>query len=301
MDIAHVRRILDLLYDGVYFVDRDRRVTYWSRGAERITGYGEREVLGAACRDNVLTHVNERGENACAGGCPIAQTLADGRVREADLYLLHRDGYRVPVSIRVAPIVDPDGEVVGAVEVFSDNPSRDRAARLIAELREMALLDPVTELGNRRYLETRLAARIKELERYGWPFGVLFADIDRFKEINDLHGHDAGDRVLRIVGRTLLHSVRSFDIVGRWGGEEFLAILVNVSEDELLYIAEKLRSLVEKSGFSEGPDPLRVTISVGGTLAAEGDTVDTLVKRADGLMYRSKAAGRNRVSIGRGA
>lgn len=298
MDIAFYRRLLDVLFEGVYFVDRERRITYWSRGAERITGYREREVLGAGCADDVLAHIDERGENACAAGCPIAATLADGQVREADLYLLHREGHRVPVSIRVAPIVDPGGEVVGAVEVFTDNPSRGRAARLIEELRAMALLDSLTELGNRRYLDMRLGARIKELERYGWPFGVLFVDVDRFKAINDRYGHDVGDKVLKIVGRTLLHSVRSSDIVGRWGGEEFLAIIVNVGEDQLFQIADKLRSLVEKCSFSMGADLVRPTISVGATLAAEGDTVETLVRRADRLMYRSKAAGRNRVSIG---
>lgn len=301
MDIASYRRLLDVLFEGVYFVDRERRITCWSRGAERITGYREREVLGAGCADAVLAHIDERGENACAGGCPVAATLADGQVREAELYLLHREGHRVPVSIRVAPIVDAGGEVVGAVEVFTDNPSGGRAARLIEDLRAMALLDSLTELGNRRYLDMRLGARIKELERYGWPFGVLFADIDRFKAINDRYGHDVGDKVLRVVARTLLHSVRSSDIVGRWGGEEFLAIIVNVGEAQLLQIADKLRSLVERCSFSVGADLVRPTISVGATLAVEGDTVETLVRRADRLMYRSKAAGRNRVSIDRGA
>ncbi len=162
----------------------------------------------------------------------------------------------------------------------------------------MTLLDPLTELGNRRYLEMQLSGRLKEMDRYGWPFGVLFADIDLFKNVNDTYGHGVGDRVLKMVGRTMQNSIRSYDIVGRWGGEEFLAVIVNVGEDHLCRIAQKLRSLVGKSRITEGKDSIRVTVSVGATLARPDDTAETLVKRADRLMYRSKASGRNRVTFG---
>lgn len=296
MDIHLDRDILDILFDGVYFVDRDRKITYWSKGAERITGYRSTEVLGRRCRDGVVMHVDGHGTAACDGTCPVARTIRDGDEREADLYLLHKDGHRVPVSVRVAPIRSPEGDIIGAVEVFSDISGRG-AVRLIRELRAMALLDPLTELGNRRYLEVQLGARMKELDRYGWPFGLLFVDIDLFKNINDTYGHDVGDRVLRMVGGTLRNSIRTFDFVGRWGGEEFLAIIVNVDADRLYSIADKLRSLVERSLFLEGGDEIRVTVSVGATLARPDDTAETVVRRADHLMYRSKRAGRNRVTI----
>jgi diguanylate cyclase (GGDEF)-like protein/PAS domain S-box-containing protein len=298
MDGKIPRNLLDMLFEGVYFVDQDRRVTYWSRGAERITGYKEQEVLGQRCRDRILMHVDERGRDACDRSCLIAETIRDGGEREAELYLLHKAGHRIPVAIRVAPIAEPGGRIVGAMEVFSDNLTGETAARVIRELRDMALLDPVTELGNRRYLELHLGARLKEMDRYGWSFGVLFADIDFFKNVNDTYGHDVGDRALKMVGRTLQNSVRSFDIVGRWGGEEFLAVIVNVNEERLSSIARKLCHLVEKSSFTEGKDTIRVTVSIGATLVRPDDTVETLMKRADRLMYRSKEAGRNRFTIG---
>ena len=298
MDGNIPRNLLDILFEGVYFVDQDRRVTYWSKGAEQITGYQEQEVLGLRCRDSILMHVDEWGKDACDPSCLLADTIRDGGERQAELYLLHKGGHRIPVSIRVAPIAEPGGRIVGAMEVFSDNHTGETTARLIQDLRDMALLDPMTELGNRRYLEMHLEARLKEMERYGWSFGVLFADIDFFKNVNDMYGHDVGDRVLRMVGRTLHHSVRSFDIVGRWGGEEFLAVIANVTEDHLSSIARKLCQLVGKSRFTEGKDTIRVTISIGATLVRPDDTAETLVKRADRLMYRSKAAGRNRFTIG---
>ena len=291
------RRILDSIHDGVYLVDPDRRITYWNRGAERITGYGADEAVGRRCQDNFLVHVDADGASLCRDGCPLAWTMGDGRPREAEVFLQHKDGHRVPVSVRASPIRDAAGRVEGAVEIFSDNSRVAAAADLVEELRGLALLDPLTEVGNRRFVEQQLKARLDELDRYGWPVGVLFADVDLFKKVNDRHGHATGDRVLRMVARTLENGVRSFDVVGRWGGEEFVLLIVNVDVGHLRAVAEKLRRLVEGSGFSEGQESIRVTVSVGGVMAVPGETAEAVVARADRLMYASKAAGRNRVTV----
>ena len=293
------KNLLDNLYDGVYFVDADRRITYWNRGAQRLTGYSPEEVLGCYCRENILEHVDEEAVRLCVRSlCPAAKTLQDGEAREEEVFLHHKQGHRLPVAIRVAPIKSPDGKVVGAVEVFSDNTPRVMSRQTIEELQRIALLDPLTEVGNRRYAEMNLKFRLAEKERYGWPFGVLFVDIDRFKAVNDRYGHETGDDVLRMTARTLTNSLRPFDLVSRWGGEEFLALVINVDADSLLVVAEKLRRMVEQSSIVHGSGSVRVTVSIGGTLAEPEDSIEGLVRRADGLMYRSKAEGRNRVSIG---
>jgi len=126
---------------------------------------------------------------------------------------------------------------------------------------------------------------------------VLFVDIDRFKEVNDTHGHEVGDQVLRMVARTLAASTRTFDILGRWGGEEFVAVLANVEPEELSIIAERSRILVRESSLPLDAGVLSVTVSIGGTLAVEGDTIKTVVRRADRHMYVSKSCGRNRVTV----
>jgi len=161
----------------------------------------------------------------------------------------------------------------------------------------MALLDPLTELANRRYIELNIQTKLDEMRRYGRPFGILFMDIDHFKKVNDLHGHDIGDKVLIMVSNTFIKNVRASDIVGRWGGEEFLAIIPNINEEQLLFTANKLRVLVEQSGFSLDSGIVQVTVSIGATLAQPKDTTETLLERADKLLYYSKATGRNRVSI----
>ena len=288
--------ILDNLYDGIYFVDRDRRITYWNKAAERITGFRRSEVLGAHCHDHLLNHINDAGDHLCDRACPLAKCIETGRPTEAEAYIHHKEGYRLPVSIRVTPILDQDGNIIGAAELFSDNSAKALMLQRMEELETMALIDPLTRMANRRYIEMQLSNRLEEMHRYGWSFCVLFADIDDFKRINDTYGHDAGDKVLRMVARTLSGNARPFDIFGRWGGEEFVAIIENVSYKNLPMIANRFRLLVENSYLSVGDEKMRVSVSVGATVARLKDTVETLLRRADQLMYQSKRAGKNRLT-----
>jgi diguanylate cyclase (GGDEF)-like protein/PAS domain S-box-containing protein len=296
--VQFYQSLLDNLYDGVYFMDRNRQIIYWNKGAERITGFLAPEVVGTRCWDNVLMHTDMEGKQLCLEVCPAVESMDKGAMLEADVYLHHRAGHRVPVKVRVSPICNDNGEVIGAVEVFSDNSERLASLRLIDELREKAYEDPLTGLANRRYMERVIYSRLDEMSRYGWTFGLIFLDIDRFKAVNDTYGHDVGDDVLRMVARTLEYCSRSFDIVARWGGEEFVLVVMNVDRDALGCIAERCRAMVESSRMNIGDKPLLVTISLGATLAFGDDTPESLVKRADALMYRGKQEGRNRVIMG---
>lgn len=290
------KKLLDSLHDGVYFVDNDRKITYWNKGAERITGYAARDMVGRLCSDNLLMHSDRNGKLLCQCQCPLSEAMTEGRERNSEIYLRHRDGHRVPVSVRVSPINDEAGRIVGAVEIFSDATPVAIAYDRLAELEKLAYLDALTGLGNRRYAEITLEGRLDELHRYGWRFGVLFIDIDNFKAVNDAYGHPLGDEVLKTVAKTLQNSVRSFDIVSRWGGEEYLAVIVNVQAGELLSTANRCRALVEQSRIPSAPS-LSFTVSLGAALAVPEDTLATLIRRADELMYRSKRAGRNCVTM----
>ena len=289
------KTVLDDLLDGVYIVDQERRILYWNKGAERISGFSARDVLGVHCFDNLLQHVDDEGCQLCTGKCPLAATIQDGCPREADIYLHHKEGHRVPVWVRVSPLRDAEGHITGAVESFTENSSKADAIERLAKLQEVALLDPVTGVGNRRYLEARLHAALDGFRRYGWNFGMLFLDVDNFKQVNDSYGHDTGDKVLRMVARTLGGKLRASDSLGRWGGEEFLALISNTNADNLRATAERSRKLVALSSLQVKASRIEVTISVGATMVQAGDTPDSLVERADRLMYQAKALGRNRV------
>jgi diguanylate cyclase (GGDEF)-like protein/PAS domain S-box-containing protein len=291
--------LVDHMYDGVYFVDRKRQITYWNEGAERITGYKRDQVIGLSCRDKILNHVTADGLELCGDHCPLAATMQDGAPREVDVFLHHADGHRVPVLVRAAPLRDASGRITGAVETFSSDTGDSSLRHELRELRRTTRIDPVTGVGSRQFLEGRLRALIAEYEGQESSAGLLFIDVDHFKEINDANSHEVGDKVLRMTASTLKHNLRRTDTLGRWGGDEFLVILYEVSPaGELRSIAEKLRALVERSRLDLGDRHLSITVSTGTTLLKAGDTPETLVRRADELMYQSKLAGRNRVTVG---
>lgn len=295
-DTTFYKELIDNLYDGIYFVDRDRRITYWNRGAERLTGYTAADVTGSRCRDNILCHTDCEGISLCEEFCPVVHTLEDGRSREAEVFLHHQSGHRVPVSVRVSPIRNGGDEIIGAVEVFSDNTARLSDLQKIEELQQLVFLDPLTGVANRRYIHMYLQSKFDEMFRYGWPFGVMLLDLDNFKNVNDCFGHDVGDNILRMAAKTLHNAVRSYDLVGRWGGEEFIVVIANVNERRLCEMAERFRRLMEESNMAVGESIARVTASIGAALATSDDTVGSLLKRTDELMYRSKGAGRNCVT-----
>lgn len=295
-NIDFYKNLLDNLYDGVYFMDRQRRILYWNKGAERIVGYSAGEVEGGSCHDNLLRHVDADGNNLCESRCPAMETMETGMPAEADVFVHHKNGHRIPVTVRVSPLRDDNGSIIGAVEIFRDSSEKHATLSLIEDLQEKVYQDALTGLPNRRYLEKYLSSKLDELSRYGWVFGLIFLDIDHFKVINDTHGHDVGDEALNMISRTLVNSSRSFDTVGRWGGEEFVVLVTNVDREKLRRVAERYRRMVESSFLAVAGTTLRMTISLGATLARIDDSMDSLVKRADDLMYQSKQAGRNRVS-----
>ena len=304
LDASLYHSILDQVDDGVYFVDREKRILLWNRSAERITGFNRSEVVGESCGNRWLCHIDASGRMLCTNGCPLQRAVDSGVPIEADAFLQHKQGHRIPVNIKTIPLRDRQNRLVGAVEVFRCTIDDQRQGKLIEELSHLAMIDDLTLLPNRRHFDLQLDRRLAELGRFGWPFGALMIDIDRFKLVNDSAGHQAGDEILRLVARTLSANCRALDTVARWGGEEFTAIITNVREDELRLVAEKFRAMVEASGLRECESerdttsaPLRVTISIGGAVAQPNETAAELMKRADEMMYAAKRAGRNRVCI----
>jgi diguanylate cyclase (GGDEF)-like protein/PAS domain S-box-containing protein len=287
------RQILDSLADGVYFVDTERRITYWNRAAEVISGYSAEEVVGRCCRDNILVHTDTEGCQLCLDCCPLSGTFRDGLNRQAEVFLKHRNGHRVPVSIRVAPILDAEGRVIGGVEVFSENSSKLAALEKAAEMEQLALIDPLTGAGNRRYTERVLGEACDRYKRDGDNFALLFLDIDHFKAVNDKHGHEPGDAVLKAVSRTLANNLRSFDFLGRWGGDEFIIILTKADTGCTQSVAARCCALVRSCLVEWAGRNIRPTISIGAAMIEPGDSETVLIARADANLYKAKHAGRD--------
>jgi diguanylate cyclase (GGDEF)-like protein/PAS domain S-box-containing protein len=290
------KSLLDnLIYDGVYFVDRNKRITYWNKGAEILTGYDDDSIVGKCYNDSFLAVKNGDEDHDMI----LERTLESGKSVTHETYISTIDGKNVPVFIKITPVKDIDGNIMGAVEVFNDNSSKIEIIRENDELRKMALYDSLTDIPNRRYFEMRFKSKLDEFQRYKWNFGFIFIDIDRFKSFNDSYGHEVGDRVLKIFAKNVSNTLRPFDVFCRWGGEEFTAIVVNVNKSRLNKITMRIKKIVENISINvNDTETTGITVSMGATLVKKSDTIETVFQRADRLLYESKNSGRNRISIG---
>ena len=164
-----------------------------------------------------------------------------------------------------------------------------------AELDRVSRIDMLTNIYNRRHLDEHLRSVISAARRHDRTIGVLIVDIDHFKNVNDEHGHLAGDAVLREVAVRLAQAMRTEDALGRWGGEEFLAVLTDTPPEGVRVMAERLRQVIAAAPFTlDDGSQIRVTVSVGHASGTED--AEVLVHRADDALYVAKAAGRNRVA-----
>ena len=190
-------------------------------------------------------------------------------------------------------------------ELLARTRTQVRKARYTERLRdnvqmsiEMAITDALTNLFNRRYMESHLARLVEEAAARGKPLSVLLLDVDYFKAINDSHGHDAGDDVLREFALRIKRSIRGIDLACRYGGEEFVIVMPETDMAVAAMVAERLRRRVAGEPFAieQGARSIAVTISIGiAALRVKEDTAATILKRADQALYRAKRDGRNRV------
>jgi diguanylate cyclase (GGDEF)-like protein len=179
---------------------------------------------------------------------------------------------------------------------------RKRMQRTHDELTEFALLDPLTGLGNRRSFDKRLRDEVARATRYGTTLSLAMVDLDGFKEVNDGHGHVAGDDVLRRIGTLLGTVMRASDVATRYGGDEFAIILPDTAKTDAWLAAEKLRSaLIDTEVELANGHKVKVTGSVGvASFSEQNKTAESLLEAADAALYRAKRRGRNRVELAAG-
>lgn len=291
--------IFDNSYEGIYITDKDRKIIYWNPVSEDLSGYNRYEVLGSYCYDNILSHINQYGENLCETGCPLDAVLKDGIIREAKVFLKHKSGYRIPIKIRVIPFKNEKNRIIGAIEFFNETSERECTFEKIKNIESKALLDYLTQLPNRRYIENFINIKYDEYLLNGQSFGIVFMDIDHFKSVNDNYGHKIGDLVLKTISKSFSNNLRRNDVIGRWGGDEFAGIFLLNNEKELSIVSEKLRNIVENTEITYKNMKLRVTISIGSSFINSKNSVMSIIENADRLMYKSKRKGRNCVTIGK--
>jgi len=226
----------------------------------------------------------------------IGHFFATSRSHDIPLLIMDREGVpgegaRLLRSGACAYLELPvDTDVLGAkIEVFL------RLRERLCQLRSQAVIDELTGVYNRRYLDEQMGTRLGEAQRYQTPFSFALLDLDHFKRVNDTLGHQFGDLVLREIAELVRRQIRKEDILARYGGEEFAVVLPHTDRLGGAILAERIREAVADHSFTSGTHSTRVTLSMG--LACypidEVDTVETLIGKADQRMYRAKELGRN--------
>ena len=299
LDVANntllLNGIIDKITDGVYCVDTERRIMYWNKAAEMITGYTKEEMIGRSCFDSQLDHIDKKGRPLCNLLCPLVGTIFDGQERHEQVLLKNKNGHRIPVIVNTYPL-ELGGKTIGAIEIFQDCIAPTYDDKIIDELTEAAMHDELTGMPNRTYLNNFLIYKLKESRRFIRPFVLLFADIDNFRDFNNRYGHIEGDRILQSIARKLRTRARKDDLIGRWGGEEIIGIFSGAEDIDEKIIGDKFKSWIDEVEELYKGEKLHVTVSVGVTAVRREDTLETLIGRADKLMYISKKTGKNKVT-----
>ena len=289
--------VLDQVHDGISCVNKEKRIIFWNKAAEQLTGTEAAEAVGRLCSEDLPLFLDRDGVSLCQTKCPVEMTLKDGAIRTLDVYLQHKEGYRIQASLRTIPVFKEDGQIVGAVEAFANMTPKITIPQSIMDLERTALMDAETGIAGKLYLDMTLNIRLEEFQKYALPFGVIYVDVDNYTKTLEKHGRFNASKILRMVARTLHKNVRYFDIVGRWNTEEFLVILLNIDESRLDIVANKLRLLIAESYITTETGMLNATVSMGGSIVQRYDTVEALIKRTEQLMMHSKWLGKNKVSL----
>ncbi|NBB93706.1 MAG: diguanylate cyclase [Gammaproteobacteria bacterium] len=279
---------LEASYDSILITDADLdhpRIVYVNPAFCQMTGWGREEVLGKT------PAILQGEETDRAVTQRLRRALEAGHEFEGRTINYRKDGQRFHIEWRTSPVRNHGGEVTHYLAIQRDITAQ---VRLLRRLQERADSDALTDLLNRDAGERALRAQIQKAGESEQPLSIVLLDIDHFKPINDEHGHGMGDLVLERIGRLITQRLNRQDFGMRWGGEEFMLVLLDTALEEAGLAAEAFRKLIATTGFH---DEIRVTASFGVAQWRPGEDVDALFDRADAALYEAKRDGRDRVCL----
>lgn len=291
------RQILDSLFESLYLVTRERKITYWNDAAESLTGYSAEEMVGTHCYDSPLKHVDKKGNNLCRDGCPLSWAMAHKTKHEDEIFLRHKKGYRIPINVRVSPLYDNNGQVNGASELFRDNTPTGSIADRISELEELAMLDPLTKLANGKFAMSQVEQYLSEMKRYPVKAGVALFKIDGINVLLKRCGKEVFDQLQVITGQTLKSNTRPLDLIARIDEGLFLGLFRNVTDNTLHATCEKMRLLFKQSYFYAEEELISGTISVGGRCLRKEDEYASIISHGMDYLKDCQLEGGDRTKI----
>ncbi len=281
--LSLLAKAVEQMDEMVCITDKNSVISYVNDSFVAHCGYKKIELLGEKI-GQFKSGLNEKSFYE-----ELWKTILAGNIFKGVFINRHKDGRIYYEEETITPIMDEEQNIKNFVATSQDITKR---VQVEEKLQKLATIDSLTGIYNRYKINKELDVEIARAKRYRGSFGLAMFDIDHFKLVNDLHGHDVGDHVLKELSDTLSKYIRESDRFGRWGGEEFMIILPHIDKKHLIAFVEKLREVISSHNFGEID---QITISVGITVLGEDDEKKTILKRVDDALYQAKKEGRNRV------
>jgi diguanylate cyclase (GGDEF)-like protein/PAS domain S-box-containing protein len=277
---AYLKSIMASIPAGVMVIDVEKhRIIDVNKAASNLIGAPKKSIIGKECHQYVCP--------AEKGKCPI--TDLNQVIDNSERVLMDVQGKKIPIIKTVVAITFRKRKYL--IETFIDISELKRKDE---ELKRLATTDILTGAYNRTLFDEIIKREIERVNRYNKPLSVIMFDIDHFKRVNDTFGHNAGDYVLKKIAYLVRRIMRKIDYFMRWGGEEFIIISAETDREQAYTLAERIRKRIENCKFDHID---KITVSCGVAEYQEGDTENSLIKRADDAMYEAKRKGRNRVAV----
>jgi two-component system cell cycle response regulator len=292
------KSILETLPTGIYLVDRNRKILFWNAGAETISGYLRQDVVGRFLREHLLATSDEGKDADSDPSDSLSLAFRDGKSSTADVSILHKEGYRVPVVLRTVPIRNIRGSIIGAAECFEKNISASDGTRRRSAAAGLECLDGVTGIPARTFMELQVREQLTVFAERHAPFGILLMQVDQLDQFRATRGPGVVPTILRVVAQTIENSLRPTDLVGCWRENQFLAVLTECKESEVERVANRIRRIIGQSQVEWWGDKFSVTAAFGGAGSRPEDTLELLVERAEKSLIESISMGGNRVTVG---
>ncbi len=293
-DALFQQKLLDNMHDGVVFVDAGMMITLWNHGAERLTGIAAAGVCQRHWSPTLLSLRNERGELIAADDCPVISSIRSGVQSLRRLSVTGRNGHAVLVDSHAIAVLGPRGEPLGAVLLLHDASEEVSLEERCQNLHEKATKDPMTQVANRAEFDRVHEMFIQHHRQRQAPCSLIICDLDRFKQVNDVYGHQAGDDAIRSLAALMKSCCRAGDLAARYGGEEFVMLCADCDNAAAARRAEQIRKLLANTPQAK-LDGRAITASFGVTEIQPGDTPETMLRRADRALLMAKDKGRNTV------
>jgi len=273
------RGILESLPTGVCIVDTQKRIVLWSDGAERITGHLRHDVIGHCCVGEPVLHCDQQDCEWCHEDCPLARAMKTAHATEAVGFVHHKAGHEIPVLARAVPVHNAHGSIIGAVETFEDQrPAEfdDREEGFDAS----GCMDEASGVASHAMMQAHLRETLGTFADMHVPFGVVCLRLEGLEDFRARYGPQAEASLLRVIGRTLEGSLWKTDFVGRWSDDQFLVILNGCSDQALPSVGERVRRVLAGNGIEWWGERRSSPLSVGQAAAQPGDTIESLLERA---------------------